>query len=209
VGNVNRPTGIRLFRGQLTMDGANSAWDARQPSLTGLIAQKPDTSRLNVSTIFQGPFRIPGLMRTNRQMLIQYSRSSNNNANMQSQRMPTLLQRTGDFSETRDGFGNPVHLVDPQTGLPFSNNVIPADRISPQAAALLGLLPAPTGRHHGRAELSDPGVQQQRQPLVQRISCRISSARRRISWASTAATTARRTSRPRCLDLTMTGTVRE
>ena len=143
VGNVNRPTGIRLFRGQFTMDGANSAWDARQPSLTGLLAQKPDTSRLNVSTIFQGPFRIPGLMRTNRQMLIQYSRSSNNNANMQSQRMPTLLQRTGDFSETRDGFGNPVHLVDPQSGLPFSDNVIPADRISPQAAALLGYYPLP------------------------------------------------------------------
>ena len=44
VGNVNRPTGIRLFRGQVTFDGANSAWDARQPSLTGITAAKPDTS---------------------------------------------------------------------------------------------------------------------------------------------------------------------
>ena len=142
-GNIARPTGFRLFRTSITLDGANSAWDARQVSLTGVKAPKPDTSRLTVSGLVQGPFRIPGLMRTNRNFLIQYNRSSNNSATIQSQQMPTLLERVGDFSQTVDGFGNPVHLVDPLTGLPFQGNAIPADRISPQAAALLGYYPFP------------------------------------------------------------------
>lgn len=143
VGNQARPTGIRLFRGQITFDGANSAWDARPYSLTGVPARKPDTSRLGVSGILQGPFRIPGLMSTSRQMFMQYNRSSNNGANTLSGLMPTLLQRSGDFSQTPDGFGNPVQLVDPLTGQPFDGSQIPAHRISPQAAVLLGYYPLP------------------------------------------------------------------
>jgi trimeric autotransporter adhesin len=143
VGNVARPTGIRLFRGQINIAGTNSAWDARQHSLTGVVAQKPDTSSLNIGGILQGPFRIPGLMRTNRTMLFQYNRSSNNSANLLAEQMPTLRQRDGDFSQTLDGFGNPVQIVDPLTGQAFAGNVIPADRISPQAAALLRYYPLP------------------------------------------------------------------
>jgi hypothetical protein len=155
VGNVNRPTGIRLFRGQVTFDGANSAWDARQPSLTGITAAKPDTSRLSVSSIFQGPLRIPGL-RATRNFLFQYNRSSNNNANIISQQMPTLRQRAGDFSQTVDAFGNPVHLVNPATGLPFDGNVIPPDRISPQALALLGYYPQPQDGATGKLNYQIP-----------------------------------------------------
>lgn len=143
VGNVARPTGFRLFRGQVSVEGANSAWDARPYSLTGLAVEKPDTSRLNLSAMFQGPIRIPGLMRSNRNLLLQYSRTSNNDANTLSEFMPTLLQRAGDFSQTLDGFGNPVQLTDPLTGLPFEGNRIPANRISAQAAALLGYYPLP------------------------------------------------------------------
>jgi hypothetical protein len=143
VGTAARPTGIRLFRGQVTVEGANSAWDARPYSLTGLAVQKPDTSRLNFSALFQGPVRIPGLMRTTRSLLLQFNRNVNNGANTLSEQMPTLLQRNGDFSQTLDGFGNPVLLVDPLTGIPFEGNLIPLDRLSPQAAALLGYYPLP------------------------------------------------------------------
>ena len=57
--------------------------------------------------------------------------------------MPTPLERRGDFSQTRDAFGQSVSIVDPNTGLPFPGGVIPANRISPQAAALLGYYPDP------------------------------------------------------------------
>jgi len=153
VGNQARPTGIRLFRAQITFDGATSAWDARPFSLTGLPAVKPDTSRLNVSGNFSAPIRIPWLgIRTNKNLTLNFNRNVNNNANLQSAFMPTLLQRSGDFSETVDGFGNPIQVRDPVTGLPFAGNRIPFDRISPQAAALLALYPEPqpgtTGRYN-------------------------------------------------------------
>jgi hypothetical protein len=157
VGNVARPTGIRLFRGQVTMEGANSAWDARPYSLTGLPAPKPDTSRLNVSGMLQGPLRIPGLMVANRNLLVQFNRTSNNSANTLSEFMPTLLQRQGDFSQTVDGFGNPVRLVDPGTGLPFEGNRIPVERISPQAAALLAYYPLPQAGATGTFNYQIPG----------------------------------------------------
>jgi hypothetical protein len=143
VGNVRRVTGIRLFNGQVTVSGNNSALDARPYSLTGIPVRKPDTSRLNVSGIFSGPIRIPGLMRTTRNINVQYSRNASTNANTLSELMPTLLQRGGDFSQTFDGFGRPVQIVDPETGLPFAGNTIPTGRISPQAFALLGYYPRP------------------------------------------------------------------
>jgi hypothetical protein len=143
VGNVRRVTGIRLFSGQVTVSGNNSALDARPYSLTGIPARKPDTSRLTLNGIFSGPIRIPGLMRTTRNLLVQYGRNASNDASTLSELMPTLLQRGGDFSQTIDGFGQPVQLIDPATGLPFPGNVIPPERISPQAAALLGYFPLP------------------------------------------------------------------
>jgi hypothetical protein len=56
--------------------------------------------------------------------------------------VPTALARNGDFSE----YG--VNIFDPLTGTPgnrqqFAGNVIPSGRISPQARALLNLIPLP------------------------------------------------------------------
>ena len=48
--------------------------------------------------------------------------------------IPTMDQRRGIFTTA---------VRDPLTGQPFPNNTIPADRIDPTAAAILGLLPAP------------------------------------------------------------------
>ena len=52
--------------------------------------------------------------------------------------VPSLLERTGDFSET----GN-LTIFDPLTGLPFSGNKIPTNRIDPTAAALVNIFPIP------------------------------------------------------------------
>jgi outer membrane receptor protein involved in Fe transport len=66
-----------------------------------------------------------------------------NNASTEPALLPTALERRGDFSQTLDGFGRPVRVIDPATGLPFPGNTIPRDRISPQAAALLAYYPDP------------------------------------------------------------------
>ncbi len=62
--------------------------------------------------------------------------------------VPSMAMRQGDFSELLNP-ANPYFrrtrvITDPQTGRPFSNNVIPANRISPQGQALLKMYPEPT-----------------------------------------------------------------
>ena len=58
--------------------------------------------------------------------------------------VPTAAVRTGDFS----GAENSV-IYDPQTGLPFPGNVIPADRIDPISQAMLNLYPLPNANPTG------------------------------------------------------------
>src|SRR5262245_33096784 len=56
--------------------------------------------------------------------------------------------RRGDFSEllnpSNPFFGRVRTITDPRTGQPFPNNIIPADRISPNGQALLNVYPLPT-----------------------------------------------------------------
>ncbi len=51
--------------------------------------------------------------------------------------VPTLAARSGDLS----AYG--INIFDPQTGLQFAGNRIPNNRLSPQALALLALIPPP------------------------------------------------------------------
>jgi len=62
------------------------------------------------------------------------------------QTVPTPAMRTGDFSGLVDSSGNTIPIYDPASGTnrtQFPGNVIPADRISPTAAALTALIPLP------------------------------------------------------------------
>ncbi len=61
--------------------------------------------------------------------------SSNAQANLQSTNVS--------LSKTLNRLGQQVQVIDPSTGAPFPNNVIPVTRISPQAKALLAYYPAP------------------------------------------------------------------
>jgi len=70
-------------------------------------------------------------------------------ANPTNIRIPTDLERRGDFSQTRDGSGNPVIIRDPVTGLPFPGNVIPASRFAPGMEALLNVYPSPNAPEGG------------------------------------------------------------
>ena len=61
--------------------------------------------------------------------------------------VPSLAMRQGDFSEllnpTNSFFGRARTITDPVTRQPFANNMIPANRISPQGQALLNVYPEP------------------------------------------------------------------
>lgn len=62
--------------------------------------------------------------------------------------VPTARMRNGDFSELLNpsvsGLSAPVIVYDPVTGVPFANNVIPADRINPVGRRYLNAFPLPT-----------------------------------------------------------------
>jgi hypothetical protein len=142
IGNARRGPGS-MFRGDLSSTADNSALDARPFSLTGQNTPKPAYNRLRFGASFGGPLIIPRLVRGNGQFFINYQMMRSRNATTQSTLMPTLLERNGDLSQTLNPLGQPVQIFDPATGLPFAGNVIPQNRISPQAKTLLGFYPQP------------------------------------------------------------------
>jgi hypothetical protein len=58
-------------------------------------------------------------------------------------RMPTVAERSGDFSQTLDSNSNLIVIKDPTTGAPFPNNIVPQNRINSSGVALLNWLPLP------------------------------------------------------------------
>jgi hypothetical protein len=54
-------------------------------------------------------------------------------------RVPTALEAAGNFSQTRDGNGNLIPIIDPTTGQPFPGNIIPAGRINANGQRILQL----------------------------------------------------------------------
>ena len=93
--------------------------------------------------------------------------------------LPTAAQRSGDFSQVRNAAGQLVTIYDPLTTRtingaivrdPFPGNVIPADRISPVARAMLAAMPLPTAGNsfNGQATLDDGPQHQETVKMDQR-----------------------------------------
>ena len=141
IGN-NRPRLGRLYYGSFTSNLANSALNARPYSFGGS-AVAADTSNVQLGFNLGGPFRIPWLIAHGPMMTLGLDYGANSNATAQSAFMPTGAERAGDFSQS----ATIVH--DPLTGLPFADNTIPADRISPQATALFAYYPLPNTTTEG------------------------------------------------------------
>jgi hypothetical protein len=143
-GNNRRRPGA-LYNYQFATTYGSSAWDARAASLTGQPTAMPSYNNVHFVGMFQGPLRIPKVLKRNGpQLFISYQGNNDDTTTSQVARMPTALERAGDFSQTVDILGRPVQITDPTTGLPFAGGMVPRDRISPQAAALLGYYPQPT-----------------------------------------------------------------
>ena len=130
----NRFGGRSLYTGGIGMTFDNSALNARSFSLTGQDTPKPGYNRMTGLLTFGGPLRIPHLIRNGPNFFVAYQWTRNNNVTTDPALMPDLAARNGLFSST---------VLDPRSGAPFPGNVIPKDRISPQARSLLNLYPAP------------------------------------------------------------------
>jgi hypothetical protein len=146
-----------LYTGGASIVVDNSALNARSYSLTGQDTPKPPYNRFTGSFNIGGPLRIPGLLQNNApQFFFGYQRTQNRSANTVPGRMPTAAERLGDFSQSLTPLGQPLQIRDPLTGLPFAGNVIPPERISPQARALLDLFPMPNFNDDARYNYQIP-----------------------------------------------------
>lgn len=136
-GNARRG-GRSLYNGNLGAVLDSSVLDAETYSLTGQPTPKPPYTQLTGMASFGGPIRIPHVtFKYAPNFTVNYQYTHNHTANINSGLMPTLAERSGDLS----ALSNVVY--DPLTGVPFPNNRIPLNRISPQATALLNYYPQP------------------------------------------------------------------
>ncbi len=68
-----------------------------------------------------------------------------NSGNVIRLRLPSALERAGDFSQSADQNGNPIpNLIDNTTGQPFTGKVIPKSRLYAPGIAVLSQYPLPT-----------------------------------------------------------------
>ncbi len=121
-----------------------------------------------------GPVYIPGHFNASRQKLfflagqefVRYRENITSGNN----KVPTALMRQGNFSELLGNnifYSKPIQLVDPQTGTPFPNNVIPLGRLSANGLALLNAYPLPNSNNSNYNWLaSAPYPQNQRKDTL-------------------------------------------
>ena len=142
-------SGGNRYHGDLFEIDRNSLFDSvgffNGPAWGG--SNRPPTDHENnYGFTVNGPIRIPHLYNGKDRTFFQYSQEwyKQNEENTSISTVPTALEKTGNFSDFVDGnTGQLIPIYDPQTGLPFPGNIIPANRISPTSASVLADLPNP------------------------------------------------------------------
>ena len=164
-------SGTQEFHGSTYWYGRRSGWNANTwtnkrseappPVGSGRLIQPPKASRNDYGYTFGGPVFIPGKFNTDKKKLFffwsQEFQRRNDPANERQGRVPTALERQGDFSRSVDNNGNPFpYIRDYQTGLPcnagdtrgcFADGGvlgrIPQSRLYAPGVAALNIYPSP------------------------------------------------------------------
>ena len=149
--NVVTKSGTNTFKGSAWYNGRRDRFNAKDYFRTVNQQQKP-LYDVNIGGYgFGGPLVIPGLMdsrKATRKTFFFVSQEYTNDKRPTTtvrSNLPTALERTGDFSQTRVTNGSIQPIIDPRTGVQFPGNIIPPDRISALGQRMLNLLPLPNG----------------------------------------------------------------
>ena len=164
-------SGTQSFHGSGYWYGRRSDWNANTwtnkrnaappPVGTGKLTEKAESSRNDYGYTLGGPIFIPGVFNEDKKKLFffwsqEYQRRTDPAASREA-RVPTALERQGDFSQSVDASGNPFpYIRDYTTGLPCnaSNQSgcfadggvlgrIPASRLWAPGVAALNIYPSP------------------------------------------------------------------
>jgi hypothetical protein len=139
----NRYGGNGLYRFGLGAVLDNSSLDAAPFSLTGQRTPKPVYNRITGLATFGGPLKIRNLIQNGPYIFAAYQWTRSVNATTASALVPDAAERHGDLSPSAGPLGQTTPIFNPATASPFTGNVIPPGKISPQAQALLNLYPPP------------------------------------------------------------------
>ena len=146
-------SGTDRFHGSVFEYHQNDALNATQWGADS----KGELTKNNYGANLGGPMKIPGLWSgsVKTYFYANYERyRQKGGANRPTLSIPSMRQRNGDFGDWVDAAGNLIPIYDPATTRvqpdgtvvrdQFPGNVIPADRITPEARQFLQFLPQPT-----------------------------------------------------------------
>lgn len=156
--NVVTKSGTNEFHGSLYEFFRNDSLDARnafvtQPDNSGRL--KPILRYNQYGGTVGGPVWIPKLYNGKNRtfFFVGYEQYKYRNAAIRRGTVPTALERTGDFSNTRDGQGLVIPIYDPDTTTAasgggftrqtFAGNLIPKNRLDPLSLRVLEYMPNP------------------------------------------------------------------
>jgi outer membrane receptor protein involved in Fe transport len=146
--NAILKSGTNRYHGSLFEFFRNSALDARD------YFEAPGTKKASYKqNQFGGTLSGP-IVKDKLFMFGDYQGTSIRNPLTWVSRVPLPAERTGNFSDPSE----PI-IYDPETGLPFAGNVIPADRIDPIAQAFMNLYPDPNQPGSGNNFIISPTEQ--------------------------------------------------
>ncbi len=138
--------------GALFWNGGNGALNAEDYALRGQpIVEPAYASNRFGATLMTAPY-IPKLLTSDKNDMIFFTLSGTRSSTPFDEyaTVPTLAERSGNFSglTTESGTAIPIYdpgcgAGDPNKGKPFPGNMIPANCLSPQATKLLNYVPAP------------------------------------------------------------------
>ena len=180
-------SGTQQFRGSGYWFGRRSDWDAHTWLQNREGQDKPKTSRNDSGYTIGGPVFFPGFNGDKRRLFFFWSQEYQRRTNppqrgLVQTRVPTALERRGDFSQSVDSSGNPFpYIRDYTTGLPCSaSNTsgcfadggvlgrIPASRLYQPGLAALNIFPT-SNFSAGQGlnfQSQDPDVPKRREDLL-------------------------------------------
>ncbi|HEV2496022.1 MAG TPA: TonB-dependent receptor [Terriglobia bacterium] len=145
---------INRVRGNIVEQYSNSAYNARPYALNASPAPQIAYDQERVAASIGGPLSIPGISsgKDKTSFFLHYQLQRGRNPFSSYSTVPTLAERSGDFSQavipSGPNAGTVPTIYDPMSNsagprTPFSGNMIPTTRFSSAATGLLQYLPTP------------------------------------------------------------------
>jgi len=116
------------------------AWDS-----SNVHNKPPSDHENNYGFSVGGPISIPHVYDGRNRTFGFYSQEwyKQNNEDTDAGSVPSVAEKSGDFSGLKDANGNLIVIYDPATGQPFPGNIIPQGRFSALSASLIPSIPDP------------------------------------------------------------------